>query len=109
LCFFVTGRARPHLRLEPFALVLRVIELGESVRDLPTVDVGLEPLDKTRVVAVGLGQRGNVAGKSGDVDRLYQGFLDARGGAGFVGARLARELLKTGTLSAAGAAPPPGP
>ena len=29
------------------------------------------------------------------------------GGAGFVGARLARELLKTGTLSAAGAAPQP--
>src|SRR5204863_9205809 len=56
LRFFVTRRARLHLRLETLALVLRIIELREGVRDLPTVNIGLKPLDETRVAAIGLRQ-----------------------------------------------------
>ncbi len=75
----VAGGACPHLRLEALSLILRVVELGEGVRDLPAIDVGLEPLDEPRIGAVHLGQGRNVARKSGDMDRLDQRVLDARG------------------------------
>src|SRR5262249_30298438 len=43
---------RTHLGLEPGALIVGVVELGESVRDLLAVDEQLEPIAERRVLVV---------------------------------------------------------
>src|SRR5437763_10719879 len=83
LRLLIARGARQHLRLEAGALVERVVQFGEGVGDLPAIDVGLEALDKPRVVAVGLGERRDIAGEAGHMDRLDQLVLDPRGKSGF--------------------------
>src|SRR3954453_11284429 len=83
LRLLVAGGARQHLRLEAGALIERVVQFGEGVGDLPAIDVGLEALDKPRIVAVGLGERRDIAREACHMDRLDQLVLDARGKSGF--------------------------
>ena len=43
LCFFIPCLTLLHLRLKPFALFLRVIELSKGIGDFPCIDKTFEP------------------------------------------------------------------
>ena len=62
----VAPGALPRLVPEPLGLVVRVVELGETVRDLPPADEELEAVGHFRVVVASPGERRDLGGIVGD-------------------------------------------
>ena len=74
--FFVTRGALRGLRFKSLALVERIVQLGEGVRDLPPGDVQLEAIGQRGVGILSTGQRRNLYGIVGNEGRLLQIGLD---------------------------------
>ena len=70
--FLIAGRLRPHLLLEAAPLLLRIVQLGERVRDFQAAHEALEALRQLRVVRVRLRQGGDGRGVIGHEGRLHQ-------------------------------------
>ena len=68
--FFVPARALPKLLLEPPALLDRIVELAEGVRDFEAADIELEPFDGVGIVLPLLRERRDLGRKVVDEYRL---------------------------------------
>src|ERR1700674_398257 len=60
---------------EPGALVIRVVQLGEGIRDLFTGDEELEPVRQSRVASASPRQRRDLDRVTEDEGRLHQRLL----------------------------------
>ena len=74
----VAARAVLQLRLEPPALLDRIVQLAEGVGHLEAADVELEALDRVRIVRLLLRERRDFGRKVVDEGRLNQPVLAER-------------------------------
>src|SRR5262249_28453496 len=73
--FEIARGARRQLRLEPPALLGRIVELAEGIRNLEAANIELEPLDGVWIVWLLLRERRDLGWKVVDERRLNQGVL----------------------------------